>query len=1848
MLVSRQETIEIKLIYDVAKKSLETLKGQADELKKTLSAVNIGDAKSYATIAKAEKDLATASMNRAKAEKLSADAITAKMKAEKAAAVTATAKLKQDQQAAKTSADQAKADLANAKTKTQLAKADTELAKAESIRTRQAILLNREQERQSAAMRRLGQDIGQVNASQAQSIQYMSQWIRQQEGLSNATVHATGAINNAKGGFQTYRASINEAGGAVHNFRFAVDENTGAVYRLDQGIRTTSVSLRDMSSILRAVRTVVGFTGIAQSMRSAFTEMKSMSDAMAEYRKVTGATSQEMETLRGTAYEVAKSYGESASGVIASAANMARAGYKENSLAMAELATKTKLVGDMTQEAADKFLIAVDAAYKYQGNVEQLSAILDAANEIDNNYATTISHIAEGTTLVASLAATAKVPIEQMIAALGTMQATTQRSGSEIARGYRYILLHAMGDTETEIEEGVTATEEAVQTLTDAVMKYGDQSVKSAVQAGKLINPMEKIVALQKAYKEGLLTDEALYEIGSKVAGQRYYNVFSALITNPEMYNDMLQSISQSMGSAQNEIDILMDSWSKKLERLNTTWTQIVNNAVSENFIKGLIDGGRQALEFAGNLENLAVMAGGAYAAIRALTTGIKNLSAPGAMMNLDTFGRFNLGVGLLGIGITAIGAIKSAYEKTIRDMQKAAEDAVADAVEKSHSIESIANRYTEIISDGVQEEKGELTELNKLQSELNKLVGEQGSAIDLVNGKYDETRKKLRELSKDTIRATLSQSVATFGVSNLNGYLNFGNYTGVPIQGGNIVLDYINNMEYFYAKMEQSVDRFGDMNLMLTKKPDNAEEIIAFYKEIEDFYIFLGSTTSEGKKAENGAKSIGEEYSVMYNALGKFVQEVKNAANPVKAAQDALNELEKELQDIAESTEEGGKGFKDAAESAYTLEKAIEGATKAKEKFDDAMKTSKADAFNDYVQAFQTLQDEINAGRVNSTAFYASARMLLGDEAYNATGGSTEAVMAALNRSGKSGSAMQAYDILSATYKNAEGTAIEGYGAYELLTRTRGYEGKLTNENGMPYIPELSQADMEAISKEWGDLSTEYLQHFFTAALNAFDQYDITGEATDAAVQAAKTGEANAEAEQSTRKAAEGMDMVYEADGKLAQAAEEAAETVTELAEAVSEAASEAADETGGEGEGTETPKVVTPDTEQARKDAEDWLAILDDIEAAYTRINEMSVGANPDLEALFADIEKLRETITLNIQTGAGSGTSALVAAAIAGSIATINSYAKDGKISVTVASKLTGNLNKDLISIVQNTKNLEELESIELALTANETPLDEEIAAAIVKQRESITLKVNADTDQADKDIDKVADKQRTATINVKESGASTASKLIDAVANKIRTAKIAIETEESSATKQKTSTGGTGAKSSPGDSGGYSGGVSGGYGADPLNSLLDVYSGKGYASGTSSHPGGPALVNDGTGPELIVQRGSAFIANRGNPAIVNLQKGAKVFTAGETREILSNGVIPSYSLGTGLFKDHPEANPSLGAWTQTTIGSFATRDNGDEKTSDSSGTSSGKSSGGSSGPKIDEKAFENLSAMVDYIIKRIGEALDEQLGIIDKQIDALKQQKDALDAQNELEEKQKAVAEAQRDLETALSERTIRYLGEDGKWHWMADARNVQTAQENLQKAQDALSEYQNKAAYEAEVAALEAQKKALQEEYTNITDAWSKIQAGVETPTGDLAEMISAVLTGGTPQQQTGANAIRDYLIGSLLTGGSYAGNYSEALDSIAKATAGSPIMPDGSGASLAALIATGGGLTGSTAEALRVMNGGVTGSVTGAFGDGGTHINYNYFVNGMEIGAEAAQGMTLSEVMRSLTVYAGQ
>lgn len=348
-----------------------------------------------------------------------------------------------------------------------------------------------------------------------------------------------------------------------------------------------SLANRALTAALQAMR---------QSLREALSTMKEVDSELTTIQKVTGASDSYIAGLNDRAYETASKYGVKANEFLQSVAEFSRAGYGELAEGLAEVATKTQLVGDINSETANKMLIAMDAAYKLGGSVEALSLIVDQANEIDNNYATSIEKLASGMPIVASVAAQAHITQEQLLAALGTITAKTQVSGSEAARAFRAIVLNIMGDTTTEVEEGVTVTKEEIQSLSDVLEVYASDVVEAARATGELVNPMEAIAALSKAMKEGALTEQQLMEMLSGLGGKLRTNSLVALVEGFDTYKKMLESLGDAAGSADNEVGTMLTSWQSKANILKNTWTDLVQTIAGSDKFKAFLDDVNSAL----------------------------------------------------------------------------------------------------------------------------------------------------------------------------------------------------------------------------------------------------------------------------------------------------------------------------------------------------------------------------------------------------------------------------------------------------------------------------------------------------------------------------------------------------------------------------------------------------------------------------------------------------------------------------------------------------------------------------------------------------------------------------------------------------------------------------------------------------------------------------------------------------------------------------------------------------------------------------------------------------------------------------------------------------------------------------------------------------------------------------------------------------------------------------------------------------------------------------------------------------------------------------------------------------
>ena len=253
-----------------------------------------------------------------------------------------------------------------------------------------------------------------------------------------------------------------------------------------------------------------------RSIRDAVTELKEVDTVLTEISKANDKlTNSQLAQIASSSFGISSKYGKKATDYLVGVQEMSRAGYA-NAEAMGELSTAAQGAGDMTADVANQFIIAADKAYKMNGSVEELTKTLDGINYITNNNAVNMSELSEGFSIVSSTAAASGVSAKELTAALGTMAATTQQSGSEVARAFRAILLNIrqVSDEEEGIDaEGLTKYEKACNDLGVSLKEVKDGVLQ-------LRDPMQVLKELSIEYNKLSETDLKRTNLLNSVGGK--------------------------------------------------------------------------------------------------------------------------------------------------------------------------------------------------------------------------------------------------------------------------------------------------------------------------------------------------------------------------------------------------------------------------------------------------------------------------------------------------------------------------------------------------------------------------------------------------------------------------------------------------------------------------------------------------------------------------------------------------------------------------------------------------------------------------------------------------------------------------------------------------------------------------------------------------------------------------------------------------------------------------------------------------------------------------------------------------------------------------------------------------------------------------------------------------------------------------------------------------------------------------------------------------------------------------------------------------------------------------------
>lgn len=417
-------------------------------------------------------------------------------------------------------------------------------------------------------------------------------------------------------------AEVKAANGEIRKMTVSLDSNGFARF-VDNGIvefgRLRSAAEGVFKGIQSMVRIYLSPQDFIRYFRQGFDAVKEIDTAMTELRKVSDASPSDITAYFGDAVASAKELGSSVNEMIGATADWQRMGYNlPDSRELGEVAVLYKNVGDgIDVDTANESLVSTMQGFQLQA--KDAMSVIDAFNEVSNNYAISSGGIGEALKRSAAAFNAANTDLNQSIALITAGNEIVQ-SPEKVGTMWQTVSARIRG-TKTELEELGESTEDVLSTskLQSLVKGYTGVDIMKDKDTYKDIYTI--VSEIGKEWKN--LTDIQRAALLEGLAGKKQSNTLAAVLNNAERLEEIYQTAENSMGSAQKEQDRYTQSLQYSLDQLTAHGEEFWNTFINKDDVKDFIDlinilisGATKLVDTFGSIPTLAGIFGG-FAAIK-------------------------------------------------------------------------------------------------------------------------------------------------------------------------------------------------------------------------------------------------------------------------------------------------------------------------------------------------------------------------------------------------------------------------------------------------------------------------------------------------------------------------------------------------------------------------------------------------------------------------------------------------------------------------------------------------------------------------------------------------------------------------------------------------------------------------------------------------------------------------------------------------------------------------------------------------------------------------------------------------------------------------------------------------------------------------------------------------------------------------------------------------------------------------------------------------------------------------------------------------------------------------------
>lgn len=741
---------------------------------------------------------------------------------------------------------------------------------------------------------------------------------------------------NAKLGMldlRTFSAELSKAGMSLSSLskdfsaagfagQRSFNEVLGRLGKLDTGLKSVSKTTdKIFNTIGNTVRWGViasGFQGILNSAHEAVQYVKDLDESLTNIMMVTDYSKQQMNDYAKNANEAAKALGSTTVAMTDATLVFAQQGFDlDKSSQLAELSTKLANASQQDTATTSDQITAYMNAYGMDSNMEQLSLALDKWAEVANVSAADVQELATASQKAASTANTVGVNMDQLAAQIATIESVTREAPENIGNGLKTLYARfadiGMGET---LEDGVDLGQ-----VTGTLEKVGVQVLNAEGKMNSVGDIMEDLMEVW-----GQLDTTQKNAIATTLAGKYQLSRFEALMNRSDLYADYKQSSIDAEGTLDIMNEKYIDSLAGKLNTLQATTEDVMNNLFASDDFNGLIDALTTAVQLMADFVEAVGGGGAALTAFGAIATRVFSQSMGNGLANVignyqkNKIGQANKAVAGAELRAAGLNDVDNAANKSIVNfMQKGLSKASSMSTDQQ-------NAYNSALEKTIILKNEELSLGEKLQvtteatAQAYKLVGvdnvlsssiDENGEVHVDRSAFDEymatdresfelKRKQVENLDFSEIEKTSNS--ARLAMSELSQEMARQQQAGNQVK--EIDEQYINTLSKVDTAIDKVVAALGEDNVTSQKLKAIKDQLIDTNLEESASWQQVGDAAQEAAReleVVNKASKQASQGQVYYSG-----DELTNDQNNYTIARSRSMTQEQENQGLIETIDTG------------------------------------------------------------------------------------------------------------------------------------------------------------------------------------------------------------------------------------------------------------------------------------------------------------------------------------------------------------------------------------------------------------------------------------------------------------------------------------------------------------------------------------------------------------------------------------------------------------------------------------------------------------------------------------------------------------------------------------------------------------------------------------------------------------------------------------------------------------------------------------------------------------------------------------------------------------------------------